>query len=93
MNEDLNIPFRLRIVGMFARLVPPLGRQLIYHLPVANILRQWLNRVTNEGYAWVTVAAGLAQGMYMQVDLRCEKYYWLGTYEPDLQSVLRKIVL
>jgi FkbM family methyltransferase len=78
---------------MLIGLAPSFVRQLIYHLPVANILRQWLNRVTIEGYTWVTVAAGLAQGIHMLIDLSCEKYYYLGTYEQDLQSVLPKILL
>ena len=28
----------------------------------------------------------------MKLDLRAEKDYWLGTYEPDLQAAARKLV-
>ena len=89
----VSVEVRLRFAGMLIRIVPPFVRKLIYHLPVANILRQWLNRVTFEGFTWVTVAAGLAQGIHILIDLSCEKYYYLGTYEQDLQSVFPKILL
>ncbi|MEM3484499.1 MAG: FkbM family methyltransferase [Candidatus Methanomethyliaceae archaeon] len=92
MNQENILPIRLRLVGWFSDVMPPALRRAIYRLPVTDILRRWLNRAAPSGYTWVTVAAGLNKRARLLVDLSCEKFYWLGTYEPDLQVLLPKVL-
>jgi len=40
----------------------------------------------------MTVAAGDLAGLHFCLDLQEEKDLWLGTYEPDLQAVVRELV-
>ncbi|GAI97647.1 unnamed protein product, partial [marine sediment metagenome] len=32
------------------------------------------------------------KGYEIEVDLKCEKFYWLGTYEPAVQETMKKII-
>jgi len=76
-----------------ARLLPVSAKRAFYRLPfLARVVRATLNRAAPEGLAEVEIAAGLAAGMRMRLDLQSEKDYWLGTYEPDLQAALKALV-
>lgn len=47
-----------------------------------------MNRLAPEGKTTVTVSSGSLAGMQLSLDLQSEKDYWLGTYEPELQSTI-----
>ena len=40
----------------------------------------------------VNIAAGGLEGMPMLLDMQTEKDFWLGTYEPEMQSALRELI-
>ena len=83
--------FLLSLAAGFARILPPALKRQIYRItPLANLVRGTLNKAAPTGLTEVEIAAGLAAGMRMRLDLHAEKDYWLGTYEPDLQTALTR---
>lgn len=73
-----------------ARLLPAAVKRGLYRWrPLANAIRGVLNRAAPQGLTLVEVAAGGLAGYRLYLDLQTEKDYWLGTYEPELQSALK----
>jgi len=69
-------------------------RSSLYKNPsISKAIRQGLNQAAPEGLNETTIAAGNLAGMRMFLDLKAEKDYWLGTYEPQLQAAIQKLVL
>jgi len=65
----------------------------IYHWkPLARIIRNGLNLFAPDGLVQVEVSGGHLKGVSMLLDLKKEKDYWLGTYEPDFQKAISKHV-
>ncbi len=65
----------------------------MYRAPwLAGLIRGGLNRAAPEGLSDITVAAGYLAGMRLCLDLKTEKEFWLGTYEPALQSAIVDLV-
>jgi FkbM family methyltransferase len=80
----------LRLAAWLARLLPmALKRGLYRHPFVARAIRKTLNTAAPQGLSAVKVAAGALAGFHLHLDLKTEKDYWLGTYEPDLQIAAR----
>jgi len=80
----------LRLASFAARVLPTPARRALYSLgPVTTLTRRLLNQAAPAGPTEVTVAAGDLAGARLILDLKTEKDYWLGTYEPDLQAALR----
>lgn len=76
-----------------ARLLPMGVKRAIYRIPwLAGWVRGGLNRALPAGLTEVSVAAGALAGMRLYLDLKSEKDYWLGTYEPELQSGINELV-
>lgn len=83
----------LSLAAFAAKILPnPLKRALYKIGPLARLLRGGLNRAAPPGVAEVRIAAGDLAGFTLLLDMQTEKDYWLGTYEPDLQSALRTLV-
>jgi FkbM family methyltransferase len=83
----------LSLAGTVARLLPDGLKQAIYRRPgLARPIRRVLNRAVPDGLTAVEVAAGGLAGMTLNLDLQAEKYYWLGTYEPELQAAVADLV-
>ncbi|MBP1701692.1 MAG: hypothetical protein H6Q38_799 [Chloroflexi bacterium] len=83
----------LSLAGNFAKLLPDGFKQAIYRHPqFARSIRQVLNRAAPLGLTEVEVAAGGLAGARLYLDLQAEKYYWLGTYEPELQTAVADFV-
>jgi len=59
--------------------------------PLAWIVRKLLSAAVG-GERWVKVTAGPAGGAWMFVDLRAQKYYWLGTCKPEVCDVIARCV-
>ncbi|HZD57317.1 MAG TPA: FkbM family methyltransferase [Anaerolineales bacterium] len=70
----------------------PLKRAIYAWDLLARIVRQGLNRAAPPGLTQVRIASGSLRGMRMLLDLRIEKDYWLGTYEPELQLAVKQLV-
>jgi len=83
----------LALAAFAARVLPSAWVQAIYRCkPLARLLRGGLNRAAPHGLSEVKIAAGDLKGFSLQLDMQVDKDYWLGTYEPDLQSALRVLV-
>jgi FkbM family methyltransferase len=82
----------LWLAGTMARLLPQSARRLVYRLPGASLIRRSLNRAAPHGLTQINVAAGDLAGARLVLDLQTEKDYWLGTYEPDLQTCAAELV-
>ena len=83
----------LSLAAFTARLLPDSLKQAIYRIgPLARLIRRGLNRAAPSGLAEVKVAGGDLAGFSLQLDMQTEKDYWLGTYEPALQSALRTLI-
>lgn len=85
--------FVFRAAALVARVLPSSLRLGLYRLgPITRWLRRTLNRSVLPGIAPVTIAAGDLAGMQLLLDLRVDKDMWLGTYEPFLPPVLRRLI-
>ncbi len=83
----------LSLASTLARWLPMPLKRGIYRVPaLARLLRRTLNRAAPTGLTETEIAAGLAAGFRMRLDLQSEKDYWLGTYEPALQTALQALV-
>ena len=83
----------LSITSTIVRIMPGWLKQGLYRLgPISNLIRQTLNLLSPEGFSKVTIASGRAEGLVMDLDLKKEKDYWLGTYEPKLQEMIHRYV-
>lgn len=85
--------FIMTLVAFLAKMFPSSIKRAIYNFePLARLIRNELNRAVPEGLTKTTVAAGELAGLDLLLDLSCEKDYWLGTYEPELQHAIRELV-
>jgi FkbM family methyltransferase len=85
--------FMLSLAGLAARWLPMSVKQSIYRVPwLSGIVRNSLNRSAPSGITQVSVAGGILSGYQLALDLTSEKDYWLGTYEPELQSGIQRFV-
>jgi FkbM family methyltransferase len=83
----------MNIAAWAARSLPAPVKQAFYKIPfLAKVIRGSLNSAAPQGISEVVIAAGALEGMRMALDLHTEKDYWLGTYEPDLQTAARQFI-
>jgi FkbM family methyltransferase len=83
----------LSIAALAAKILPNSFKQAIYKVkPLARLIRHGLNHAAATGLVEVKVAAGDLAGFTILLDMQVDKDYWLGTYEPELQSALRALV-
>jgi len=85
--------FLLSVAAFSARMLPSPVKKTIYKIkPLAGLIRRALNRAAPTGLTQVKVAGGNLAGFTILLDMQVDKDYWLGTYEPELQSALRELV-
>lgn len=83
----------LAVAELAARILPAPLKQAIYRFkPLAGLIRRGLNTAAPSGLSKVRVAAGGLAGFTLLLDMHNEKDYWLGTYEPDLESMLGELI-
>ena len=83
----------LNAAALAAKILPTSVKQAIYRIkPLAAFIRSGLNRDAPVGVTQVIVAGGDLAGYSILLDMQIDKDYWLGTYEPELQSALRELV-
>lgn len=81
----------MRAAAFAARILPAPVKKALYRLgPVTEAIRAGLNRTAPPGMTVVKVAGGIGQNVLLALDLSTEKEIWLGTYEPELQSAIRR---
>ena len=85
--------FVLSLAARAARILPEGFKSSLYKSPsVSRVIRKGLNQAAPEGLTETSIAAGDLAGMRMLLDLKTEKDYWLGTYEPHLQQAIQDLV-
>jgi FkbM family methyltransferase len=85
--------FLLSFAAFAARILPNSFKQVIYKVkPLARLIRGGLNRAAPTGLVEVKVAAGDLAGYTILLDMQVDKDYWLGIYEPELQSAIRQLI-
>jgi FkbM family methyltransferase len=85
--------FLLNIAAFAAKIMPNSVKQAIYKIkPLARLIRGGLNRAAPTGLVEVKVAGGDLRGFTILLDMQVDKDYWLGTYEPELQTALRELI-
>ena len=83
----------LSLAALAAKILPNSFKQALYQFkPLAAFIRRGLNRAAPTGIVQVKVAAGDLAGFSILLDMQVDKDYWLGTYEPELQTALRELV-
>ncbi len=83
----------LSLAAFAAKILPNFLKQAIYRFePLARFIRGELNRAAPIGLTQVKVAGGDLAGFTILLDMQIDKDYWLGTYEPELQAALRKMI-
>jgi FkbM family methyltransferase len=83
----------LSVAAFFARILPVSVKKALYGFkPLAGLIRSTLNKASPSGLAVVNIAAGTLEGMPMLLDMQTEKDFWLGTYEPEMQSALEELI-
>ena len=83
----------LDIAALAAKILPSSFKQAIYkNKPLAAFIRGRLNRAAPTGLTQVKIAGGDLAGYTILLDMQLDKDYWLGTYEPELQAALRKVI-
>ncbi len=83
----------LSLAGFAARWLPVSIKQGIYRVPwLSGFVRSGLNRAAPPGLTLVSVASGILKGCQLALDMKSEKDYWLGTYEPELQSGIQRFM-
>jgi len=76
-----------------ARWLPMPVKKGIYQIPgLAVTLRKSLNLAAPNEPIVVDVAGGSLAGAKFRLDLQREKDYWLGTYEPELQTAITQFI-
>lgn len=92
--RDLLRHFIVTTASLAARRFPASLSRSIYRVPaLANLIREGLNWALEPGFEEVTVAGGDLYGVRLRLNLREEKDYWLGTYEPDVMRTCRDLVV
>ncbi len=85
--------FFLSLAAFAAKILPNSFKQALYKFkPLARLIRGGLNRAAPIGLTEVKVAAGDLAGYTILLDMQIDKDYWLGTYEPELQSALHELI-
>lgn len=83
----------VRATARIARALPQGARNFLYRLgPVSDGIRNMLTRAAPDEIVPVEIAAGPLAGMRLELDLRTEKDFWLGTYEPALLEAIEHFV-
>jgi len=83
----------LSLAAWAAKVLPQPVKRGFYKLkPLARVIRGTLNIAAPVGLSEAKVAAGGLAGVPLMLDLQTEKDYWLGTYEPELQEIIRRLV-
>ncbi len=83
----------LSLAAWAAGILPNSLKQGLYKFkPLAGLIRRSLNKAAPTGIVPVKIAGGDLAGYTILLDMQIDKDYWLGTYEPELQAVIRGLV-
>jgi len=80
------------VVRLIDRLPASVAARLRSESMVSSLLRPIVNRLLPAGPSVVEVRSGLGAGIRLEILPRSEKYYWLGTDEPQvLQEIAMRL--
>lgn len=81
----------LQAAAAGGRRLPDWLKQTVYRTPLLSTGLRWaLTRAAPAERVVVEVAGGIARGARLRLDLKTEKYYWLGTHEISVQRALAR---
>jgi FkbM family methyltransferase len=83
---------RAGLVAIIDRMPSRVARHLHGQAPFVRLLRPVVNRMMPTGIVEVRVRSGLAEGLLISIEPRQEKYYWTGTYEPNVQNAMAAVL-
>jgi FkbM family methyltransferase len=84
-----DLPVILRLAEFASCALPQSVKRAIYHFPLfSGLIRKQLNSFAPSGLTELVIASGVLRGVRLKLDLKSEKQYWLGTYEPDLLQAI-----
>lgn len=79
----------VRCVGLTGRLLPKCFLNTLYERPkAAQMIIKFLNRIVDESIQEVVIVTGPIAGLKLFINLRKQKYFWMGTYEPWVQEAI-----
>ncbi len=83
-----------KIVSKLIELIPAKMRGKFYRIPFLHVcLQKVLNRLLDPETVKIrTISAGPLKNFKLEINIYNEKYYWLATYEPRIQSCLQQVV-
>jgi FkbM family methyltransferase len=81
---------RATVLSLLDRTPAPIAARLRSRASLSRAARPVVNYVLPREPREVTVRSGPARGIRMLVDLRREKFYWTGAYEPAVQAALAR---
>lgn len=80
----------MQVAAAAGRLLPDWAKAAAYRVPLLSDGARWLlTRAAPDTPVVVEVAGGIARSVRLRLDLKTQKYYWLGTHEMPLQHALR----
>jgi len=83
-----------KLISKLIGLIPARMRGLFYRVPFLHaFLQKALIRLLDPSVAKVrTISAGPLKNFKLEINIYNEKFYWLATYEPRVQSCLQQII-
>ena len=82
-----------RISAWASKILPDSAKGKLYQIPfVSSLLRLILTKAAPSDITTIQVAGGILNGKTLRLNLKKEKYYWLGTYEYQLQQAVKDFV-
>lgn len=88
-NHSRPLPRTLHLAAWAARVLPNPLKLLLYELgPLSSLVRSVLNTAAPQDLMDVEVAGGPLAGARLQLDLRTEKFLWLGVYELEVNKAI-----
>ena len=85
--------FVLRLAQFVSRIIPKKLIAFIYRWPfLSRCVRRLLNFYAPSGLTEVSVKSGVLRGLNLKLDLKSEKFYWLGTYETEMIQAIYDFV-
>ena len=84
-KQNSYFPFISSVIQSIRRTMPQKIVDAIYRWSfLSNFIRKQLNSLVPSGLTEVYISKGILRGMRLKLELKHEKFYWLGTYEPQV---------
>lgn len=83
----------IRGIGLLSGISPKFLRRIVHTNRIFIIfMRKIINALAGDQVKVLGIVAGISKGLKMEINLKGEKSYWMGTYEPVMQDLFEKII-